>query len=163
MIPAPPPLPPALLLGAATGVLSAMLVAIAVIDARTQRIPDGLNAALGAMGLVAIWALGLSLSDAAIGAAAGYAALAGMAHLYFHTRGFDGLGLGDAKLFAAGGAWIGWLGLPFALLLAASAALALVAAQRVAGRAVRAHDRLAFGPFLAVGIMIVWLVQRFAV
>jgi leader peptidase (prepilin peptidase)/N-methyltransferase len=150
------------MIGAATGVLSALLLAIAVADARTQRIPDGLNAILGAAGLIAAWALGLSLDAALMGAAAGYAALAGMAHLYFHARGQDGLGLGDAKLFAAGGAWIGWIGLPFALLLAASTALALVAAQRLAGRPIHADDRLAFGPFLAAGIFVVWLVQRFA-
>ena len=161
MLPLPPPLPPALILGAATGVLSALLIAVAVIDARTQRIPDLLNATLGIMGFIAVWALGLSLTDAAIGAAAGYAALAGMAHLYFHARGQDGLGLGDAKLFAAGGAWIGWLGLPFALLFAATTALAFVAAQRVFAGSATLSDRIAFGPFLGAGIMLVWIVQRF--
>jgi len=42
-----------------------------------------------------------------------------MAEYAFKTlRGKDGLGRGDAKLLAAGGAWCGWMGLPFIVLIA---------------------------------------------
>lgn len=152
----------ALLIGAATGALITQLVLIARIDLRTHRIPDGLNLVLFAAGLGVTWALGLGLIDHAIGAVAGYAALALLAFIYRRVRGWDGLGLGDAKLLGAGGAWIGWMGLPFALLIAASCGLAYVAWLRVRGKALALTDRLAFGPFLAVGIATVWLVQRIA-
>jgi len=45
---------------------------------------------------------------------------------YRRLRGQDGLGRGDAKLLAAGGAWCGWSGLPLIVLI--SSALALIAA-----------------------------------
>jgi leader peptidase (prepilin peptidase)/N-methyltransferase len=150
-----------LLLGAASGALISQLYVIARVDLKTQRIPDGLNVVLLASGLGISFALGLDMPARLIGVAAGYGLLAGLAFVYLQLRGRDGLGLGDAKLLGAGGAWIGWTGLPFALLIAASGGLIYVAVQRLRGRAIAGDQRLAFGPFLAVGIAAVWLVQRF--
>jgi leader peptidase (prepilin peptidase) / N-methyltransferase len=164
--PITPPLSPALaesalLLGAATGAMGAQLFAIARHDRRTLRIPDSLNLVLLASGLVVCWALNLDLAARLIGTALGFIALWGLGEVYFRARGRDGLGLGDAKLLGAGGAWIGWTGLPFAALFAASLGLAYVALRRVRGRPIGAGDAFAFGPFLAAGLFTVWLVQRF--
>jgi leader peptidase (prepilin peptidase)/N-methyltransferase len=150
-----------LLLGAASGALITQLWLIARTDLARQRIPDGLNLVLLASGLLVSLALSLDLGARLMGIAAGYGALAGLAFAYRQLRGRDGLGLGDAKLLGAGGAWIGVMGLPFATLLAASLGLVFVAVQRLRGRALSPTDRLAFGPFLGAGIAIVWLVQRF--
>lgn len=146
----------------ATGVLAALLAAAAIIDARTLRIPDALNATLVAAGLAATWWLGKPLAAALIGVAAGYGALWLVNRLYRVTRGRDGLGLGDAKLLAGAGAWVGWMGLPFVVLIAAALGIVWVAALRIGGRALKRQDALAFGPFLCVGVMAVWLVQTFA-
>ena len=43
--------------------------------------------------------------------------------LYRYLRGWDGLGLGDAKLFASSDAWLSLEGLPAVLLLACGAAI----------------------------------------
>ncbi|MCZ6586367.1 MAG: A24 family peptidase [Alphaproteobacteria bacterium] len=72
-------------------------------------------------------------------------------------RGYEGLGGGDAKLFAAAGAWVGWPGLPSVLLIASVAALAVVLVMIAAGRRGMAHQEIAFGPYLCVGFWIVWL------
>lgn len=143
----------------ATLVLGALLAAATMIDIRTHRIPNLLNAALVASGLGASWALERDLIAALIGAVAGYGALFAVNWAYARARGRDGLGLGDAKLAAGAGAWLGWSGLPFVILLASSAGLIFVAVQRLRGRALEGDDAIAFGPFLSLGVAIVWLAQ----
>ena len=71
--------------------------------------------------------------------------------------GREGLGLGDAKLFAAAGAWVSWEGLPSVLLLAAAGALAWhLGAARWGGRRLEGRE-LPFGPYLAAALWLVWL------
>jgi leader peptidase (prepilin peptidase) / N-methyltransferase len=141
----------------ATGVLTAVLVAIAVIDLRTFRIPDLLSLPLIAAGLILAWTMPLlPFWHHIIGAAAGFAVLAGIGEWYFHRRGIDGLGLGDAKLFAAAGAWLGWQGLPMVLMIAALGGLAFALLRGGATRV----TAIAFGPWLALGFWLVWLWTR---
>lgn len=147
--------------GLATLILAALLGAAAVIDIRTMRIPDALNAALVLTGLCATWLMGKPLAPALTGVALGYGALFLINQAYRAARGRDGLGMGDAKLLAGAGAWLGWSGLPFVVLIASALGLGFVAAQRVAGRAPRGDDALAFGPLLCAGVLIVWLVQAY--
>lgn len=138
---------------AATALLTAALAAVAAIDARTRRIPDRLSLPLVAAGLgLAALAGDGSLPARVIGAAAGYLALAGFGWLHFRLRGQEGLGLGDAKLFAAGGAWLGWQPLPLVLLVAALGGIGFALATR--------SRRIAFGPWLALAIWLAWLVPR---
>ena len=47
-----------------------------------------------------------------IGAAAGYAFVRLLRFAYRRWRQREGMGLGDAKLLAAAGAWVSWQGLP---------------------------------------------------
>jgi leader peptidase (prepilin peptidase)/N-methyltransferase len=95
--------------------------------------------------------------DSAIGAGAGFAIFALVRWLYRRLRGREGLGLGDAKLLAAAGAWVTWNGLPSVVLIAAVFGLvsALVMAQR--GEQLSLNQRLAFGPALCLGTWLVWL------
>ncbi len=144
-----------------TVLLAALLSIATFVDIRTMRIPDALNAALVASGLAVTWLLGKPLLAALVGAAVGYLALFLLNWAYRRARGRDGLGLGDAKLLAGAGAWLGWMGLPFVVLIASALGLAWVAGARVAGRRLQAHDALAFGPFICAGTFVVWLVQTF--
>ena len=138
---------------AVTLALSVLLAVIAVIDWRSLRIPDRLSLPLIGAGLV-LAAVGPRLGDHLIGAVLGYALLAGFGAAFYRFRGVEGLGLGDAKLFAAAGAWLGWQGLPAVLLVAALGGLAFALATGQARR-----DRtIAFGPWLALGFWLVWLV-----
>lgn len=146
----------------ATLTFAALSAAVAIIDIRTYRIPDILNLLILITGFGAHYVLGLDLATPLIGAAVGYGALYTIAIVYRRVRGRDGIGMGDAKLFGASGAWIGWSGLPFQLLIAACLGLAMVSAQRIAGRKIRATDRLPFGPFLVAGALVVWMIQIWA-
>jgi prepilin signal peptidase PulO-like enzyme (type II secretory pathway) len=94
------------------------------------------------------------------GAIIGYVSLASIAFGYRLLRGHDGLGLGDAKLLAMLGAWIGVALLPQVLLIAALLGLACYAATRAFGGQLRANDALPFGPFLAISGYCVLLSTR---
>jgi leader peptidase (prepilin peptidase)/N-methyltransferase len=152
---------PAVLL--ASALLGAALVALSVIDLRHMRLPDAITLPLAAAGVALAFALRWPEPVWHIAAAAaGYALLAGLAHGYRAIRGRAGLGLGDAKLFAAAGAWLGPLGLPSALLWACGTALLALALWRARGRPLTGSTRIPFGPFLAIGIWLVWLLGPLA-
>lgn len=139
-------------------VLAGALLAVTVIDAEHFIIPDALSLPLVLAGLVIAAAVpGLDVLTHALGAAVGYVLLALIAWGYERLRGMEGLGLGDAKLFAAAGAWCGWPALPFILLAASLGGLAAVLAMKLGGRAVGAQTAVPFGPFLAFGFWLVWL------
>ena len=74
-------------------------------------------------------------------------------------RGIDGLGRGDAKLLAAGGAWCGWIGLPFIVLIASLGGII----QGLISGAFRGEARrpIPFGPALSLAIFLVWIYSRF--
>ncbi len=153
--------PAALLVTAAGG----LLLAVSVIDARHLLIPDGAVLALGALGLIetVVTPAGPDATDRLIGLAGGWLALVAVEHGYRRLRGREGLGRGDAKLFAAAGAWLGWQALPVVLLLASLAALVFVLLRAAReGRLPEGGRALAFGPFLAAALWVVLLVERAA-
>ncbi|MFN7536004.1 MAG: prepilin peptidase, partial [Brevundimonas sp.] len=92
-----------------------------------------------------------------IGMVAGFVILWGLGWLYQRLRSRQGLGGGDPFLFGAGGAWVGWIGLPSVLLWGSAAGLSLVLARLILRRPVAMTDRLPFGTFLAAGVWLVWL------
>ena len=126
-----------------------LVLGAAMVDAETGYLPDALTGAALWTALLAS-AAGLSTPPAAaiIGAAAGYLSFRAIGDGYASLRGRDGLGRGDAKLLAAGGAWLGPLALPLVVFAAAIAGLAfaLATGRRDAAAEVR------FGPFLGAGI-----------
>jgi len=142
----------------ATCALGWTLLALAWIDARHLHLPDALTLPLIPAGLLVIGLIEpaklLPHALAALTGGLGFWALAG---LYRKLRGREGLGLGDAKLLAAGGAWAGPFGLPGVILAAAVAGLAFALIRRLAGRPLDATTELPFGPHLALGIWLVWL------
>jgi leader peptidase (prepilin peptidase) / N-methyltransferase len=149
-------LPPSTI--AATVLLGGALVALSSIDAVSYRLPDTLTLPLIALGLAACAVLGWDdVPIRAAAAAFGYGTLYLVARVYLRARGRHGLGLGDAKLFAAAGAWLGFDGLPSVLLIASLTALAAAALAYARGMAVTAGTAIPFGPFLAYGFWLVWL------
>ncbi len=93
----------------------------------------------------------------AIGAACGYVFLSLVARAYRQMRNRTGLGQGDAKLFAAAGAWLGWAPLPWVMIGAALAALAFAGVLALLRRPAAINQPLAFGPFLAIGVWTAWM------
>lgn len=133
------------------------LLALLVLDVEHFWLPDRLTLPLVVTGLLGgIW-FEPGLADRAIGATAGFVSLAGVAHGYRALTGRVGLGGGDPRLFAGIGAWLGWVALPFVLLLAASLGLVLVLRDRLSGHPVTRHTRVPLGALLAASAWLVWL------
>lgn len=139
--------PTAQALGAA--IFGWALIALAVIDLETGYLPDAINYPLIAAGLAAN-ATGLfaSLVEALAGAAAGYVLFWAMAKAFERLRGKEGLGLGDAKLLAAIGAWGGWIILPAVVFAAAASTLVVLVLARSRGGASALDQPAPFGPGL---------------
>lgn len=148
-----PPLVVALSLGLAAG-----LIALGVIDIRTERLPDWLTLPLIAGGLAATWLIGLQeLPWHLLAAIAGYCLILVTALIYRWFRNREGIGLGDGKLLAAAGAWLGLGALPTVLLLACLIALIQALLVSVGTGRMDPARRLPFGPALAMATWIVWL------
>ncbi|MGE4321993.1 MAG: A24 family peptidase [Sphingobium sp.] len=142
------------LAGAAWALLGWLLLTLAILDWRHFWLPDALTLPLALLGMtIGLWATPVPMVDRLIGAAAGYFSLLLVSLLYRRMRGRDGLGLGDAKLLGAIGAWFGWQALPFVLLLAAAAGLVCAGGLALAGRPVTGATRLPLGTFLALAAL----------
>lgn len=139
-------------------VLVLTLTLLSAIDAESLRLPDVLTLPLILAGLVFTWLYGWDEIGWRVAAAvAGGLGLIAVGCLYQSVRGQAGLGFGDAKLFAASGAWLGLDGLPSVLLFACASALAGVVIAGLANRKIGWRSALPFGPFLAAGTWAVWL------
>lgn len=139
------------------------LLALAATDFKYYLLPDFLTLPLILAGLFAGWALDHSaLLAHAVGAASGFAFVIGLRHVYRRLRGREGMGLGDAKLFAAAGGWVSWDSLSSVMLLSAMSGLAFGLLKRGRGDTVSLNDRVPFGAFLSLGIWIVWLYEPVA-
>ena len=135
-------------------ILISALAMLSWIDVRTLRLPDALTLPLIAVGVLQSWYFSGRIQDALIGAVAGYLFFVLVETAFRHLRGKEGLGRGDAKLLAAGGAWCGWIGLPWIVLLASSSGLLFAGVLAILAH--RFPRILPFGPFLAFGIGAVW-------
>jgi leader peptidase (prepilin peptidase)/N-methyltransferase len=134
------------------------LLTLAWIDWRHLRLPDVLTLPLLLAGLAATWLEAPEdLTDHAIGAAAGYLGFRLVAWTYRMVRGRDGLGLGDAKLLAAGGAWLGWMALPHVILIAAIGGIVVALAAAVRRGRLDGTAMIPFGPCLCLSIWILRL------
>lgn len=131
---------------------------LSLYDLRFFRLPNLLTATLFAAGLVHayVWPR-YGFADHLIGAAVGLLFFPLLNAVYRRVRGRDGIGLGDAKLLAGIGMWLGWPALPFVLLVASISGL-VFGVYGVATKRVRIADgRIPFGPFLCLGCWLVWL------
>src|SRR5262249_54307708 len=114
--------------------LAVLMATIAAIDARYFIIPNELNAA--ALALAVIAAATQADAPTAIGLAVLRGATLALLFLclrlaYRLTRKRNGLGLGDVKLAAVAGAWLGWTAMPIAIEIAALMALVGYASRQL--------------------------------
>lgn len=136
-------------------VLILALMALSRIDWTTHKLPNIITVPLLASGL--IWAFGTSEDFYLhlLGAVLGYSVFWAVEVSYRLIRNRDGLGRGDAKLLAVGGAWCGVWAVPIIIMIASLSALIYVLPKS------ETRDiRIPFGPFLSIGIGSVWLIQR---
>ena len=130
--------------------LVSVLIALAMIDLKTQLLPDVLTLSLLWLGLLCNIDSGIvPIQDAVIGAVVAYLSLWSVYWIFLWLRGKEGLGYGDFKLFAALGAWFGWMALPQILLIATCSAL-LVQSLLLALTKRSYSEAFSFGPYLAL-------------
>ncbi|MXY15333.1 MAG: prepilin peptidase [Proteobacteria bacterium] len=144
--------------GLAVVVLLCSLLALAVIDLEHFLLPDQIVLPLLWVGLlVNSGSLVTGLEAAIWGAAVGYCALYALNTVWRRFRQVEALGLGDCKLAAAIGAWLGLSGLATTLLLAGlgTAIIGIILRQP-------ANSSVPFGPGLAAGCVIVLFFQPYA-
>ena len=135
--------------GGLAAVFLLLLLPLALIDLEHQILPDVLTLpgiALGLLGgaLSARVPLWNSIAGALLGAAVPYLVIVA----YRLLRGVEGMGLGDVKLLAMIGAFLGWQGVLLTLCIGAVAGAA-VGLVLIAARRGRLDTELPFGTFLA--------------
>ena len=134
------------------------LIAICLIDARHQIVPDVLVLPLLWLGLLLnSFELFTTLSQAVWGAALGYLSLWSIFWLFKWMTGKDGMGHGDFKLLALFGAWGGVSVLPLTILLS-SLVGAIVGVILLRLRDEKTSTPIPFGPYLAIAgwIALLW-------
>ncbi len=139
------------------------LIALSVIDLRTLLLPNKGVASFAALGVAfhfSVYGLGLGWADMGLGALMGGGILLAIRTIsnYFYEE--DALGLGDVKLLAAAGIWLGPHHVLLALILGALAGIAhgviimLYAKLRAQSTTSIKDFSLPAGPGFAVGIVV---------
>lgn len=139
-------------------VLTWGLLAMSLIDAEHQLLPDVLVLPLLWLGLIVnSFELFAPLNDALWGAVIGYMALWSVFWLFKLITGKDGIGHGDFKLLAMLGAWGGWQILPLTILLS-SLVGAMLGVILLRLRNAKTSTPIPFGPYLAIAgwIALLW-------
>ncbi len=133
--------------------LAVMLIWISLVDLARYEIPDLASAMLVISGLAVTFATGGSVVVHLVAGLIWGAAFAGVAFAYRRWRGFDGLGLGDAKLMVGIGTWLGPVAPASVVLGAALSGIGFILTMRSGNR----HSAIAFGPYLCFFAWVVWL------
>lgn len=132
--------------------LGLVLVAEAVCDAKTKRLPDVLTLAIAVLcAALSVLRSPQALLVGAVSAAATFVCLEGLRRLYAKWRGRPGLGFGDVKLLTAL-ALLDGPQTPWVVVIAACVGLGFAAIWRL-GR-----ERMAFGPHIAIAAWVVALI-----
>lgn len=136
------------------------LLVVSVIDLHQFRVPDWLTLPLIVGGLFVAATTGVgAFSTHTLSAVVGFSTFAALAHLYRAKRNTNGLGLGDAKLLAAAGAWLGLSYLAPVVFVGAILALFYVLFLRARGEAISSTTVVPFGPFLSAAFFGFWCLK----
>jgi leader peptidase (prepilin peptidase)/N-methyltransferase len=143
----------------AAALLCALLLALAAIDVEHLLLPDRLTlpgiAAGVALQPVTGWAGAgwRGLAGGLLGAALGAGVLLAAYGLWWLVRREEGLGLGDVKMLAMIGAFLGWKGVVVSLFVGAAAGAVFGLSAMALGRA-GLRSKVPFGAFLAAGALV---------
>jgi leader peptidase (prepilin peptidase)/N-methyltransferase len=136
-------------------VFVSILVVCSFIDFKLMIIPDVISLPMIALTPLIAWLHpDLSMLTALIGALAGGGILYLIAWAYWLVRKEVGMGMGDVKLLAGIGGWLGYQSIIptvfYGSILGASLGIAFMAAKRT----LTLKSAIPFGPFLAIGAII---------
>ncbi len=143
------------------------LLYLAYVDLRTFRLPNLITFPLVFLGLIFNFyssARFTNFFDAATGSTVGYIFIWGLNEMYRRIKKHHGIGMGDAKLLAALGAWLGLSALINILFLASiGGIIGGLVWLKIHQKSMR--SAFPFGPFIAIAgiIELLWpqLLQRY--
>jgi leader peptidase (prepilin peptidase) / N-methyltransferase len=135
-----------------------ILIALFAFDLAMFVLPDFLTYSLLVIGLAISLNSGPdSMVESAAGAVAGALCLLLVKYSYRLATGREGLGMGDVKLFAAAGAWVGPGGLPQVLLIASLLGLSYAGIQLRRPVRAMALEKVPFGAGLCLALWFTWI------
>ena len=129
------------------------MIVLFVIDLRHRILPNVITLPGIAVGFVLSFFLPPGWFESLIGLIAGGGVLFALGEAYYRLRGVEGLGMGDVKMLAMIGAFLGWKLMLLTLVLASFAGSAIGIALMRAGKG-DMKLALPFGTFLAVGALV---------
>lgn len=129
------------------------LIVLFAIDLRHRILPNVITLPGIAAGFAASWLLPPGWISSLIGLVAGGGLLLAIAEAYYRVRGQEGLGMGDVKMLAMIGAFLGWPLMLLTLVFASFAGSIVGVALIVSGRG-GMQAALPFGTFLALGALV---------
>lgn len=134
-------------------VVSSLLI-VSFIDLNQMIIPDLITLpGIGIGFLLSLFLKQISYIESLIGIIVGGGVLYLIALLFLNLTGRQGMGLGDIKLFAMIGAWLGWRPLPLIILISSISGIIIGGgALIISGK--RLNKKIPFGPFLSLGTII---------
>lgn len=135
---------------------SAALVIVSFIDLSHKIIPNVISLPGILVGLAAtpFFRLnGLSWKDSLIGMVVGGGSLYLISLIFRWLRGKEGMGLGDVKLLAMIGAWMGYLALPYIVLISSLTGTLIGGGSLLLTRK-KFSETIPYGPFLVLGTLV---------
>ena len=139
-------------------ILALVLIIIFFIDLKHFIIPNTLTFPLMALGLIKSFIPNLNeifpnYIDSVIGGLFGYGIIWSIIFFYKQIRKKEGMGLGDAKLFAVIGFWFGWISIPFVIFLSSITALISVVPDLIKNSK-KMSTQIPFGPYIIIGTLL---------
>lgn len=133
-------------------VFSCLLLVCSVIDMQHRIIPDVISLPMiAASPLVAMVHPDLTLASSLIGVVAGGGIFYALAWFYYLLRKEAGLGMGDVKLLAAIGGWLGYQSLIPTIFLGSISGAVFGIGAIIITKNTHMKTAIPFGPFLALG------------
>ena len=139
--------------------LSIFFIIIFFIDLKHFIIPNELTFPLMFIGFVKSFDPNLNQSlfpnyiNSLIGGLFGYSIIWSIIFFYKNLRKKEGMGLGDAKLFAVIGFWFGWFSIPFTIFISSLVAL-IYSIPSLIKQTRDMSTQIPFGPFIIIGCLI---------
>lgn len=129
------------------------MVVLFVVDLQHRILPNAITLPGIVVGFALSWLLPPGWLASLLGILGGGGLLYGIAELYYRLRGIEGLGMGDVKMLAMIGAFLGWPLMLVTLVLASFAGSVVGLAVIATGRG-DMKATLPFGTFLAAGALV---------
>ena len=145
-------------------ILSLSFIIIFFIDLKHFIIPNVLTFSMMALGFVKSFDPNLNpmfpnYINSLIGGIFGYGIIWSIIFFYKQIRKKEGMGLGDAKLFAVIGFWFGWISIPFIIFLSSVIALISVVPDLMKNSK-KMSTQIPFGPYIILGTIIYLVFQN---